>query len=1035
MKRLIILLIGFHCVALAFAQSIQLKGKVTSTDGEELIGVTIKVEGSTKGTVTDIDGNYQLNVQKGDRLSFSYLGFAKTTLDVGNQTQLNVTLVPEQNSLDEVVVVGYGKAKRITMTGSVSAITAREIRNIPTSSVQNALYGKLPGFFTQQRSGQPGKDASDFFIRGVSSLNSDGNQPLIIVDDVQYSYDQLQQININEIESISILKDASTTAIYGIKGANGVLVVKTRRGVEGKPQINLRLETGLQMPVRTPDFLNAYETAGLVNEAYRNDGLVEPFSATDLQLYQDHSDPYGHPDVNWYNEIFKKTAYQQNANIDISGGSKRLKYFITGGMFMQDGLVKDFSDPMNEVNTNYFYRRFNYRSNLDFDVTETTNLRLDMTSRFMNINEPRNLNATGEIYDFAKMHPYSAPVLNPNSSYAYIYDTDGKQPTLNARLANEGYKRTRRFDSNILFEANQKLDFLTKGLSAKLRVAYSSIDENYRQAVRGSYPTYHYDSANDTYTIHPDQNYAYGTYMINGDQEKSIKDLNLQAFLNYETVIKKDHNLKAMLLYNRQSKTVDKDGLTSAEVPANFEGYSGSLGYNFKNKYLFDLNVAYNGTDRFGTDNRYGFFPALAVGYSISEENFFKDAVDNVQLLKLRASYGLVGSDVAPGNRYIYKHVYKEGDGTMFGEGNNTNYPTYKEDALGNDRATWEKARKFDVGVDANFLDKWSLTVDYFYDFRYDQLVDRQDVSQILGVSTSPINAGETENHGFDGQIGFQTKIDQVFFNSNLVFSYAKNKILYMNEAQQLYPWLAKTGHSINQPFGYQYIGFYSQEDIDKIANLPAKNSDGSVNLARPAIPNTDVPVQAGDLKYADLNSDGVIDDYDKAAIGRPNLPSTTVGWSFGAQYKNFSINILFQGSFDYSFSVVGTGIESFKSQFQPVHLQRWTQERADAGEPINFPRLTRNPATINSAEGYMSDFWLVNAWYMRLKTVDIAYQIPKSILPDKIGSARLYCNAYNLFTLTNYDKYQQDPEIKTNSAGDTYMNQRVINLGLQLSF
>jgi TonB-linked SusC/RagA family outer membrane protein len=1035
MKRLIILLICVQYVTLAFAQQIQVKGKVVSTDGEELTGVVVQVAGSTKGTVTDIDGNYQLNVQRGDRLSFSYLGFVKTTLTVDDQTELDVTLAPEQRSLDEVVVVGYGRAKRITMTGSVSAVTAREIRTIPTSSVQNALAGKLPGFFTQQRSGQPGRDASDFFIRGVSSLNSAGNQPLIVVDDVQYSYDQLQQININEIESISILKDASTTAIYGIKGANGVLVVKTRRGMEGKPQINLRLEAGMQMPVRTPEFLNSYETASLVNEAYRNDGLAEPFSASDLQLYQDGTDPYGHPDVNWYNEIFKKTAYQQNANLDISGGSKRLKYFITGGMFAQDGLVKDFSDPMNEVNTNYYYRRFNYRSNLDFDVTKTTTLRLDMTSRFMNINEPRSLNATGEIYDFSKMHPYSAPVLNPDGSYAYTYDTDGKQPTLNARLANEGYKRTRRFDSNILFEANQQLDFLTKGLSAKLRVAYSSIDENYRQAVRGSYPTYHYDSATDNYSIHPDRNYAYGTYMINGDQEKSIKDLNLQAFLNYETVINEDHTVKAMLLFNRQSRTVDKDGLASAEVPANFEGYSGAFGYNFKNKYLLDLNMAYNGTDRFGSNNRYGFFPALALGYSISEEEFFKNAVENVQLLKLRASYGLVGSDVAPGNRYIYKHVYKQGDGTTFGEGNNTSYPTYKEDALGNDEARWEKAWKFDVGIDVNFLDKWSLTIDYFYDYRFDQLVERQDVPKILGATTSPVNVAETANQGFDGQISFQTKFGQVFFNSNLVFSYAKNKILYKSEAQQAYPWLAETGHPIGQPFGYQFVGFYSQEDIYKIHTLPAKNPDGTPNLFRPAIPNTDIPVQAGDLKYADLNSDGIIDDFDKAAIGRPNLPSTTIGWSFGAQYKNFSINILFQGSFDYSFSVIGTGIESFKSQFQPVHLQRWTAERAAAGESINFPRLTTNPATVNSAEGYMSNFWLVDAWYMRLKTVDISYQIPKKILPEKIGSARLYINAYNLFTLTNYEKYQQDPEISNNSAGDAYMNQRVINVGLQLTF
>jgi TonB-linked SusC/RagA family outer membrane protein len=1031
MKRLIILFISLQVVAFAFAQQFQLTGKVTATDGEVLTGASLSVVGTNNGTVADLDGNYLLTVKQGDKISVSYLGFQTTIVTVDNRKVLNIELAPDQNSLDEVVVMAYGKAKRLTLTGSVSAISAREIRNTPTASVQNALTGKLPGFFSQQRSGQPGKDASDFFIRGVSSLNESGNQPLIIVDDVQYSYDQLQQINVNEIESISILKDASTTAIYGIKGANGVLVVKTRRGVEGVPQINVRLETGIQMPVRKPTFLNAYETATLVNEAYRNDGLdtQQPFSDEDLRLFQTGEDPYGHPDVNWYNEIFDPIAYQQNANLDISGGSQRLKYFITGGMFSQNGLVKDFSDPFNEVNTNYHYNRFNYRSNLDFDVTEKTNLRLDITSRFMNINEPRNLNATGEIYDFSKMHPYSAPVKNPDGSYAYIYDTDDKQATLNARLANEGYKRTRRFDSNFLLEANQDLDFITKGLTAKLRAAYSSIDENYRQAVRGEYPTYHYDSATETYTIHPNKNYAYGTYIINGDQEKSIKDLNLQGFLNYEKTIRKDHNLKLMFVYNRQSNTVDKDGITSAAVPANFEGYSTAISYNFRNKYLVDLNMAYNGTDRFGKDNRFGFFPALAAGYSISEEDFFKSAIPNFQLLKLRASYGLVGSDVAPGNRYLYKHVYKQGDGSPFGPSGGEAggmQPSYKEDALGNDYVTWEKAKKFDVGIDANFLDKWSLTVDYFHDYRFDQLVERQDISKILGVNVSPTNVAETVNQGFDGQIGFQTKIDQVFFNTNFVFSYAKNKVLFKAEAQQRYPWLAETGHAIGQPFGYQFIGFYSPEDIEKIAN----NADD-----KPAVPNTDVPVQAGDLKYMDLNTDGVIDDFDKAAIGRPNLPSTTLGWTFGAQYKGFSISILLQGSFDYSFSVVGTGIESFKSQFQPIHLTRWTPERADAGEPINFPRLTTNPATVNSADAYMSNFWLIDAWYLRLKTVDLAYQIPAKILPSKIGSARIYVNAYNLFTLTNYDKYQQDPEIKTNSAGDAYMNQRVINLGLQLSF
>lgn len=1031
MKRIIIFIISIQFFAFAIAQQqYELKGKVSSNDGEPLPGVSVVVQGTTNGTMTDPDGNYTIMVKTGDKLVYSFVSFKKETRTVQNQKVLDVIMVSEENSLDEVMVVAYSKAKRITMTGAVSAITAREIRTIPTSSVQNALYGKLPGFFAQQRSGQPGKDASDFFIRGVSSLNEKGNQPLIIVDDVQYTYDQMQQINVNEIESISLLKDASTTAIYGIKGANGVLVVRTRRGTEGKPVINARIETGIQMPVRKPKFLNSYETAQLVNEAYENDGLSnqKPFSEEDIRLFRTGEDPYGHPDVNWYDEIYKNTAYQHNFNLDVSGGSQRLKYFITGGMFSQNGLVKEFNDPYDEVNTNYFYRRFNYRTNLDFDVTKTLNLRLDMTSRFMNINEPHSYNTTGEIYDFSKMRPYSAPVMNPNGTYAYHYDTKDLDPTLNARLATEGYRRIRRYDSNILFGATQKLDFITKGLAASARIAYSSIDENQRRMSRGKndYPTYHYDSANNSYTINPNSKYTYEPYLAIGDAEKSIKDLNIQAFLNYETVIKDNHNLKAMFVYNRQSRTVDKDGLTSAAVPENFEGFTGTLNYNFKNKYLLDFNVAYNGTDRFHKDNRYGWFPAVGAGYSISEEPFFQEKFPNVQLLKLRSSIGMVGSDVTPGDRYLYRQIYVAGDGYHFGEkaDGSSKWVSYKEGNLANPTVTWEKARKFDVGIDGNMFNKLSFTVDYFYDYRYDQLVQRQSIPLIIGGELPRENLGKTENWGFDGQIGYQDRIGNVDFNTNFVFSFAKNKIIYKAEAQQRYPWLAETGRPIGQPFGYTWDGYYTKEDIEKI------NAGGDHKIPLP-----NVPVVAGDLKYKDLNGDGIIDDFDKGPIGKPNLPTTTLGWTIGGYYKGFTLSLLFQGSFDYSFSIIGTGIESFKSQFQPVHLKRWTQERYENGDKIEFPRLTTNPTTVSSSEAYMSDFWLVNAMYIRLKTVDLSYQLPYKVLPKGVSNARLYMTAYNLITWTNFDKYQQDPEIKTNSAGDAYMNQKVINFGVQLSF
>ena len=1027
MKRLLLILLSINLFTLAFGQSLTVKGKVSSTDGELLPGVNVKVKDATIGTITDFDGNYQLQVNKGEILEFTYVGFKKYEVKINAQRDLNVELTPDQTSLDEVVVVAYGKAKRITLTGAVSGIQAREIRNVPTSNLQNALTGKLPGFFSQQTSGQPGKDASDFFIRGVSSLNDDGNKPLIIVDDVQYTYEQLSQINVNEIESISILKDASTTAIYGIKGANGVLVVKTRRGLEGKPQINVRLESGIQTPVRTPKFLNSFETAQLVNEAYANDGMQPQFDESDLIAFRDHTDPYGHPDVNWYDEIFKKIAFQENVNVDISGGSKRLKYFVSAGYFSQNGMVKDFGSKDNGVNSNYFYRRFNYRTNIDFDVTDNLNMRLDVSSRFMNINEPCNMNATGEIYDFSKMHPYSAPVMNPNGTYAYLSDTEGYKPTLNARLANEGYKRTRRNDNNILYGATWKMDFLTQGLAANFRLAYSSIDENNRQAHRSSYPTYRYNSSTDVYTINPNNVYEYGTYAITSGTEKATKDLNIQASLNYARVFNEDHDISSMFLYNRQSTTNEKDGAVGG-VPANFEGYTLTLGYKYKSKYLLDVNMAYNGTDRFGRDNRFGFFPAVGVGYAISEESFFKD-VDwlekNIQLLKVRASYGVVGSDVTSGNRYLYNQVYQTGDGYYFGDYPGQT-PSYKEGDLGTPHVTWEKAKKFDVGLDMNLFDKISLTVDYFHDKRYDQLVSRGDIPVIIGIGHSPNNIAETINQGFDGQISYQDRFGNFDFNTNVVFSYAKNKVKYKAEAQQKYSWLAETGKPLNQPFGYKWVGYYTPEDIVKIQS-GAKDA--------PAVPYTDIPVQAGDLKYADLNGDGSIDDFDKGAIGKPNLPTTTLGWSFGGYWKGFSFNVLFQGSFDYSFAINGTGIESFKSQFQPIHTGRWTLDRYKNGEEITFPRLTTNPSTINSASTYMSDFWLINAWYIRLKTIDLGYQLPKKVLPKYVDNIRFYVNAYNLLTFTGYDKYQQDPEIKTNTAGDAYMNQRVVNLGVQLTF
>ena len=1013
MQRIYLIMFCLLLGTAVLGQGRKISGIVKDNMGP-LRGVSVTVKGTTRGTTTNENGQFTITADAGSELVFTLVGYLTFEIKPEDDKPLEITMQTKPQGMDEIVVVGYGTKKRVTNTGATSAITGEAIRTVPTANVQNTLAGRLPGFFSQQRSGQPGKDASDFFIRGVSSLNPDGNKPLIIVDDIEYTYEQLAQINVNEIENITILKDASTTAVYGIKGANGVLIVTTRRGVMGRPKINARIEGGTQSPVTKLKFLDSYHTAILENEAYTNDGLNPPFSQSDLEHFRTGDDPYGHPNVNWYNAIFKPYSLQTNANVDLSGGNDIIKYFVSGGALLQNGALKDFSDPRNEVDNNYNFRRYNFRSNLDIRASKSLSVRLDVTTRFGDINQPHAQNIVSEIYNFQKIRPYSAPFLNPNGSYAYDRYNPGNLATLNARLANSGYQRDKRSDLNVLFGVVEKLDMITKGLSFTGRVAYASTELSSRQLFRGgafdgySPPSYYYNPADGSYTLDPRGQYQLANYTLIGLTNDYNKNINLQGFLNYDRTFKA-HHITSLLLFNRQSYTDQKN----AAVPNKFQGYSFKIGYDYSQKYLLDFNLGYNGSDRFQSSNRYGMFPAIGLGWNINKESFFK--VEAINLLKLRASYGLVGSDVVFGNRYLYVQQYDKGNGYPFGESSAVTYPSLKEGDLGNNNVTWEKARKLDIGVDLNMLnDKLSMTVDYFRGIRYDQLITRGSISQILGVGTARFNMGRVLNSGFDGQLSYRNNIGDFQYNITGVFSYAKNKVLFKDEATPAFPWLLQTGHPIDQPFGYTFLGFYKdQADIDR--------------SAKPLI-----PVQPGDLKYKDLNGDGVIDENDMGPIGKPNLPNTTAGLTLGCSYKGFSLSILFQGSFNYSFYIKGTGIEPLQSQFQPVHELRWTPDNPDNAK---FPRLTTNSASVNSPAAYPSTFWLMDARYIRLKTVDIGYQLPLRMLPFKINNARVYASAYNLLTFTNYSLYQQDPEVTNNTAGDAYMNQRVVNVGIQIGF
>jgi TonB-linked SusC/RagA family outer membrane protein len=1029
MKKLIQIILLTCCLlpSIAFAQT-TVRGTVKDNGGG-LPGVSVvEKDGKGNGTTTDVNGAFTLTLRgTSNVLQFTIIGYVTQEVSVAGNNNITVTLKEDTKGLNEVVIVGMGSKPKITNTGAISTINVADVRTTPTPNIQNTLAGRAPGFISQQRSGQPGKSGAEFFIRGANSLNAESQRPLIIVDDVEYTYDQVAQLDANEMETVTLLKDASTTAVYGIKGANGVLVITTRRGRIGKPMVNFNTESGLQSAVHTPNFLDAYTVAQLRNEAIKNDdnGVGPEFTAADLEHWRTGDDPYGHPNVDWYNEVFKNRAYQIRNNFDISGGSEKVKYFVSAGQFYQAGLLKDFSTGSYEApENNYAYTRYSFRSNLDFQATKTLSMRLDVSGRIGNITEPHIATAPlSTVYSFQRLPPYAQPLLNPDGSYPWAFRSRNTfwETSLIGRLALQGYEKTYRNEFNVLFGADQKLDFITPGLSAAARIAYAGDMAYDRGLYRDNIPAFYYNPATNTYTLHSNGLYRLEPLSLVSSAANTIskKTVNALAKLSYIRAFG-NHTVTGLFLYNLDDatraaiNTTVTPNVLQEYAPVRTQGITFRAGYDYKRRYLIDFSGAYNGTNQFVGRKTKGFFPAVSVGWNIAEEVWVKKTFKFLDLLKLRGSWGITGSDITGGNTYKTEQIYTTGTSYNFGETSNT-FTSIQEGALGNSDISWEKSKKTDIGLDAQLFDgKLSFTVDYFYDYRYDQLFRKDDVLNIIGIGLPTTNSAITENEGFDGQVSFRTnRADKLNFSTAFTFSTAKNNVVYQGEATQRYAYLAKTGQPIGQPFGYNALGFFqSQSEIDGYAHLPA---------AKP-----------GDLKYEDMNSDGVIDLQDFRAIGKPNLPQTVLGAQLGLEYRGFSFSVLFQGSFDYSYRIAVAGVIPFQGNLQQSALGRWTPETAATA---TYPRLSADLAGPSSPSNF-SSFWLVDAKYVRLKSIDLGYRFPKKWTNAmKVASARLYLSGYDLFTWANFDLYSQDPEITSNGSAGTYPVQKVYNLGLQIGF
>ena len=1023
MKFIIMLLLfAVGGTVMVHAQTKTVAGQVVDDKKQPIGGATIVETGEERNVVvSDGEGRFQIKLRtNSNKLAVSVIGFQTQTVSVDNLNTLTIHLVKDAKGLEDVIVVGYGRQKRITSTGAVSSIKGEEIRTVPTASVQNALVGRLPGFFSQQRSGQPGADAADFFIRGVNSLNGD-NKPLIIVDDIEYDYTQLSQINASEIESISILKDAATTSIYGLKGANGVLVVTTLRGKIGKPRINLTTEVGQTRVIRMPTFLDAYTTALLRNEATINVAYgqsqtpVLPFSPDDLQKYKDGSDPYGHPNVNWTDALFNNSSTQGRYNVDVSGGSPLVKYFISLGYYTQNGILKEFKPIGDDVNTNYFYRRYNYRSNLDITPTKTLKVRLDMNGRFETINNPGGVvEKDGLFYElsaFRYMAPYAMPLVNPNGTYGYashlgaVTGAGATNPVY--RLANGGYKRNFNNNYNIIVGADQRLDFITSGLSAKVNISYAGNNNETRSMVRGGMPTFKYLPATNSYA----GGGRVPVYNVSSSGGAFNSTTILQASLNYERTFDA-HHVTGLFLVNQRNY------INGGAIPVNYRGTTARVDYDFKRKYLLGITVARNGNDLFQENKRYGFFPAVSWGYNLSEESFFHQLFPFFDMFKVRGSYGLVGSDASYPSTVNQVIQYTTTGGNYYGN-------TTSEDSLVNPDITWERERKTDLGLEVNMLDgKITFSGSYFYNYRYDQLIAQGDVPLAIGQILPRKNIGKTENSGFDGMITYRDRRGPFNYSISANASYAVNRILYVSEAPD-YPYQAKTGRSVGVlgSLGYHNIGFYTPDDFE---------ADGKVKKSMPA-PVWSV-IQPGDLKYADLNGDGIITDADKTYLSKPNLPSTNLGAEFTVGYKGITLRALVQSAFGYAVQVTAEGAgDAFNGNLRPWNLERWTPATAATA---TYPRIGTNTNVNNISYLTVSDFWFVNTWYVRLKSLELAYQLPSSWLQRTrvVRNARVYATGYNLVNIQHMGKFQQDAEIAS-GVGNAYPNTTNVNLGLQLGF
>lgn len=1026
----------FFCIILsvtAFAQTKTVKGIVIEEEtGEPLAGATVSLVGSTKGVITDMDGAFEFtNLRAKDVLQFDFFGKTSQQVVVGQQTNISVTLKNAANELDEVTVVAFGKQRKESVIGSINTVKPAELK-VPSSNLTTALAGRVAGLISYQRSGEPGQDDATFFVRGVTSLTY-ARGPLILIDGVEMTSSDLARLQPDDIASFSIMKDATATALYGARGANGVILVSTKEGAEGAAKVNIRYETSISEPTKNLELADPVTYMELFNEGAttRDRMATAPFSLSKIENTKLGTNPILYPAVDWKDMLLKNSTMNQRVNANISGGGKVARYYIAATFNNDNGLLK--VDKRNNFNNNIDLKKYVLRSNVNINITKTTEAIIRLHASFDDYNGP--INGGSEVYNQIMntspvlFQPYYEPDKENEGSYHILFGNYDNGSYLNpyAEMV-KGYKEYSKNTVLGQFELKQDLAFITKGLS--IRGMASTTRNTYFDVIRNYNPFYYeiggYDTYHKTYTLNclnPEGGTEYLTY---NPGTKTVSAINyFEAAVNYDRTFNKKHGVSGLLVFQARNELEGGASSLIESLAHRNLGLSGRFTYNYDKRYFLEANFGYNGSERFAANERFGFFPSAGLGWIVSNEKWYPAGLSKtLNMLKFKATYGLVGNDAIGSStqRFFYLSEINMNDSShqvRFGESFGNTYNGVSVSKYENNKITWERSYKTNLGVEAKLLNMIDLQVDYYTEKRTGILLTRSYIPSTMGLVATPVsNLGEAEGQGIDIQMDLQKSFQSGWWITGRAnFTYAKAYYTKYEEIDQsATPWLSKVGQPVSQKWGYVAERLFVDEE--EVRNSPVQFGDYG----------------EGDIKYRDINGDGVITDLDMVPIGYPTEPEIIYGFGFSTGYKGFDFSMFFQGLARESFWISVDNTSPFVSSGGKVRQllkcyadDHWSEDNRNLY--ALWPRMSTKVIENNAKT---STWFMRDGSFLRLKSLECGYTIPHKLTKKiRMNSMRLYFSGTNLFCWSKFDLW--DPEQAGNAFN--YPTQRVFNFGAQVSF